>query len=129
MQKIGISGILILTSLVIAYFFGRKRQIGFWWSLFFCIFLNPIIGLIITLISKKYNKTKPKPSLIKKIIGQFLTFIFAIALIGAIGGTINEPIQNFTFVYLQLISFQFGFLGLGIYLIELGNGNVFNKKG
>jgi hypothetical protein len=32
---------------------GRNRKIGYGWSLFFCVFLSPIIGLIIILCSKK----------------------------------------------------------------------------
>ena len=32
---------------------GKKRKIGFGWSFAFSIFLSPIIGLIITLSSKK----------------------------------------------------------------------------
>lgn len=33
--------------------FGKNRKIGFWWSFVLCLFLSPIIGLIITLFSKK----------------------------------------------------------------------------
>lgn len=36
---------------------GKDRKIGYGWSLFFCIFLSPIIGLIIILCSKK-NSSK-----------------------------------------------------------------------
>ena len=32
---------------------GKKRKIGFGWSFALSIFLSPIIGLIITLLSKK----------------------------------------------------------------------------
>ncbi|MGL2987729.1 hypothetical protein ACSVH5_09045 [Flavobacterium sp. RSSA_27] len=32
---------------------GKNRKIGFGWSFALCIFLSPIIGLIITLCSKK----------------------------------------------------------------------------
>ena len=32
---------------------GIKRKIGYGWSLFFCIFLSPLIGLIIILCSKR----------------------------------------------------------------------------
>lgn len=32
---------------------GRDRKIGYGWSLFCCIFLSPLIGLIIILLSKK----------------------------------------------------------------------------
>lgn len=32
---------------------GKERKIGYGWGLFFCIFLSPIIGLIIILCSGK----------------------------------------------------------------------------
>lgn len=38
----------LLTALV-----GRNRKIGYGWTLVFCIFLSPLIGLIIGLCSKK----------------------------------------------------------------------------
>lgn len=35
---------------------GSNRKIGYGWSFFFCLFLSPIIGLIIILLSKKVDK-------------------------------------------------------------------------
>jgi hypothetical protein len=32
---------------------GKNRKIGYGWSLLLCLFLSPIIGLIIILFSKK----------------------------------------------------------------------------
>jgi hypothetical protein len=32
---------------------GRNRNIGYGWGFFFCLFLSPLIGLIIILCSKK----------------------------------------------------------------------------
>jgi hypothetical protein len=32
---------------------GINRRIGYGWGLFFCLFLSPVIGLIIILCSKK----------------------------------------------------------------------------
>jgi predicted phage tail protein len=32
---------------------GEKRKIGFGWSFFFCLFLSPIVGGIITMLSPK----------------------------------------------------------------------------
>lgn len=34
---------------------GSKRNIGFGWSFVLSIFLSPLVGLIITLFSKKLN--------------------------------------------------------------------------
>ena len=50
------AGAQILVFLVLAALvalLGRNRKIGYGWSLFFCIFLSPLIGLIIILFSKK----------------------------------------------------------------------------
>jgi hypothetical protein len=38
---------------LIAHFLGSKRKIGFGWSFFFSIFPNPLVGLIITMLSRK----------------------------------------------------------------------------
>lgn len=44
-------GLIIMSSLVALL--GRKRNIGYGWSFVLCLFLSPIIGLIIILCSKK----------------------------------------------------------------------------
>lgn len=44
--------ILLVVSALVALL-GIKRKIGYGWSLFFCVFLSPLIGLIIILCSKK----------------------------------------------------------------------------
>lgn len=45
--------IYLLIAYLIAHYLGRERKIGFAWSFFFSIFPNPIVGLIITLLSRK----------------------------------------------------------------------------
>ena len=125
MQKIVILAVFIVISIVISYYLGRNRQIGFRWSLFFCIFLNPVIGLIITLLSRKYYKAKPSKG--KKIFGQVLAIPFSLFLIPAIFGIINEPNGNFYLANIQLLSFSLGMIGLGFYLMELGKGKILNQ--
>lgn len=44
---------LWVTMCILVARLGKKRKIGFWWSLAFCLFLSPCIGLIITLFSKR----------------------------------------------------------------------------
>lgn len=44
--------ILIVIAALVALL-GRNRKIGYGWSLFFCLLLSPLIGLIIILCSKK----------------------------------------------------------------------------
>jgi len=43
---------LVIISALVALV-GRNRKIGYGWSLALCIFLSPIIGIIIILFSKK----------------------------------------------------------------------------
>lgn len=50
------AGLVFVMALIVSLLFaliGRNRKIGFGWGLFFCLFLSPIIGLIIILCSKK----------------------------------------------------------------------------
>ncbi|MCE1169032.1 MAG: hypothetical protein LWX70_13155 [Sphingobacteriia bacterium] len=46
--------ILIVVSALVATL-GSNRKIGYGWSLVLCLFLSPVIGLIIILFSKKVN--------------------------------------------------------------------------
>lgn len=32
---------------------GKNREIGYWWSFVVCLFLSPLLGLIIILLTKK----------------------------------------------------------------------------
>jgi len=43
---------LVIISALVALI-GKNRKIGYGWSLVLCLFLSPIIGLIIILFSKK----------------------------------------------------------------------------
>lgn len=53
-------GILILSIVLSALvaLIGKEREIGYGWSFVLCLFLSPIIGLIIILFSKKKNKAE-----------------------------------------------------------------------
>lgn len=44
--------ILVVLSALVALL-GKNRKIGYGWSFVLCLFLSPIIGLIIILFSKK----------------------------------------------------------------------------
>lgn len=59
--------VLLMTVLIAAVvaLLGRNRKIGYAWSFVACVFLSPIIGLIIILISKK-NKEEIEFIEIKK---------------------------------------------------------------
>lgn len=45
---------LVILSALVALL-GKNRKIGYWWSFVLCLFLSPLIGLIIILFSKKVN--------------------------------------------------------------------------
>lgn len=47
-------------SLIISETIGKKRKPGREWSFFYCMILSPVLGLIITLLSK--DKTKKASS-------------------------------------------------------------------
>ncbi|SHJ63518.1 WG containing repeat-containing protein [Arenibacter nanhaiticus] len=51
---------LIVSLWIIPEYLGRKRKIGFNWSLVACLFLSPIIGIIITLNSPLLDEFKEK---------------------------------------------------------------------
>lgn len=51
--------VVLVINIAIAFLIakaGEKRKIGFGWSFFFCLFLSPIIGGIITMLSPKVFK-------------------------------------------------------------------------
>ena len=50
---------MIILSALIALI-GRNRSIGYGWSFLLCLFVSPIIGLIIILCSKRTNKKEFK---------------------------------------------------------------------
>jgi heme/copper-type cytochrome/quinol oxidase subunit 3 len=109
----------------IAHFLGRKRQIGFGWSFFFCLFLSPIGGFITTMLSRKYYDPNPEPSSSKKVWGWILIVLFSLSFLVQImrlaSGHGDASALNALFMAV-------GFIGLGFYLIELGKGKNFNTE-
>jgi hypothetical protein len=127
MEGLVIFAISLGLAFAIAHFLGRKRQIGFGWSLFFCFFLSPIGGFIVTMLSRKYYDPNPEPSKSKKVWGWILIVLYSFGVLGHIIGfgsgkiPVNERTLNSLFVAIGLI-------GLGYYLIELGKGKNFNTE-
>lgn len=109
----------------IAHFLGRKRQIGFGWSFFFCFFLSPIIGFIVTLLSRKYYDANPIPSTAKTVWGWILIAFFSLSLIAQFIRLSNGQTNAGT---LNAFFFCIGFIGLGAYLLELAKGKNFNTE-
>ncbi len=112
---------------IIAYFLGRKRQIGFGWSLFFCFFLilPPIGGLVATLLSRKHYAPNPTPSKAKKIWGWVIIVLAAMSFMGNVSMVSKGQATISTFT---VLGWCIGFIGLGFYLIELSKGKNFNSK-
>lgn len=107
----------------IAHFLGRKRQIGFGWSFFFCLFLSPIGGFITTMLSRKYYDPNPEPSDAKKAFGWILIVLGFLSLFGQIirlGNSIGNA-NSINGLFMAI-----GIIGLGYYLIELSKGKTFN---
>lgn len=119
MEGLVLFAILGGLSYAIAHFLGKKRQIGFGWSLFFNLCFGPIIGLIITLLSRKYYDPNPQPSKGKKIWGWILIILFSLSVAGWFVRDGNSPLT---------LSAGIGFIGLGIYLIGRSKGKSFNSE-
>ena len=124
-------GVLILSvclSFVVANYLGSKRQIGYGWSLFFCLTLTIVGGLIVTLLSRKYkpDNTKP-PSRVKIVIGWILIIFYSLSIIGNCIRISDSSPENREII-VKMLSLAVGFIGLGIYLIKLGKSKDFNKK-
>jgi len=109
----------------IAHFLGRKRQIGFGWSFFFCLFLSPIGGFITTMLSRKYYDPNPEPSKSKKVWGWILIVNFSLS---ALGPLMRLGSGNGDATALNALFMAIGFIGLGYYLIELSKGKNFNTE-
>ena len=123
-------GVLILSvclSFVVANYLGSKRQIGYGWSLFFCLTLTIVGGLIVTLLSRKYqpDNTTP-PSRVKIVIGWILIIFFSLSILGNCIGLIRDSTSPERIeIIVKMLSLAVGFIGLGIYLIKLGKSNHF----
>lgn len=115
--------VFIAIAFAIAHYLGSKRQIGFGWSLFFCFFLSPIGGFITTMLSPKYYDQNPAPSQTKKVIGWILIVLFSLS---AVGSFIRLSKLGNDGGILNALFMAIGFIGLGVYLIELSKGRNFN---
>jgi len=109
---------------IVAWFFGRKRVIGFGWSLYFSS-LNFLFGLIITLLSLKYREDNQNPSTPRKVIGWLLLLFGLVGLWGVLntisaGGGIESLATSVAFVP--------ALIGGGIYLIKRGSGTSFHSR-
>jgi hypothetical protein len=108
-------GAIVLTSaLLISHFIGRKRQIGFGWSLFLSLFLTPVVGLVVMLLSKKSEEPAPLPMILIRVLGWIVIAYFVYYARYLADG------------YDLVICI--GFIGLGIYMDTIGKGGRFDVK-
>ena len=107
---------------LIAYFLGRKRQIGFGWSLFFSVVFSPIVGFIITMLSPKYYDDNPEPSKNKRVVGWILAIFFGLSALASLMAASQDPSA------LGAAGVGIGLSGAGLYLIQRGKGKSFNSE-
>lgn len=111
----------VFIAALIPFFIGKKRQIGFGWSWVFCITATPIIGAVITFLSKKLTDSPPSYSKVKIIIGWVFVVIAVLILLSNIN---NQSLLKDIYILLSNLAY----LLFGIYLINIGKGKVYNKK-
>ena len=106
--------ILGIINFLIAYFLGKKRQIGFWWSFILGFFLMPIVSIFVVLSSKKNNENYNAKTKSNENWGWFLIIFSSMSLIGQ-----YMSFQDRVSTSSKGMTFSFGFLLLGIYLFDL----------
>lgn len=87
-------------------------------------FFSPLGGFITTMLSRKYYYPNPKPSKIKKNWGRFLIILCIMSFFGQCSRLSREPIYAGK---IDTFFLSIGFIGLGLYLLELGKGKNFNS--
>lgn len=114
--------IFSIEAFLFAFFFGRKRKIGFGWSFFLTLF-SPLFGWIAAITSKKKEDIESQPSKSNKIWGWIL---ICITILSSINFFANLNSSQLTISDIDQFIFQFGLLLIGIYLIQIGAGKNFN---
>jgi hypothetical protein len=130
MEQIKIyAAIIVLPSILIAFFLGRKKQIGLGWSLFLCLFLTPIIGTVAVLFSRSVRLPNPNPSIVKQVIGYVLIVLGIISVTAPYWQNnfqVNNDLDTMgRFFYYQ---YSIGIIGLGMVLEEIGSGKRFDRE-
>ena len=116
----------LLIAIPIAYFLGRKRLIGFGWSLFFCLTFTPIFGFIITMLSSKYSDATLNKSNARLFVGIALIVLgVMLTYMGLFNAELllTDGLSPITSLVLGI-----GFVGAGIYLKERSKGRSFHSK-
>jgi hypothetical protein len=112
-----------LLSIPVAYFIGRSRRIGFYWSLFFCCTFSLIVGcFIIFLSSKKTKETylNMQPWITVKIYLGICSFATGLYLFFSNYRMITEESP-------YLLVPCIGLWGLGIFLMKIVISDQYNS--
>ena len=124
MKLLGPFLLFLSLCVVVAYFLGRKRHIGFGWSLFFSLFFSPIIGFLVTMLSPKYYDPNPEPSKTKRVFGWLIVVLFGVGLfVSPIAVGMEEGLAG----GMRMFFVGVGMVGVGAYLIGRGRGNSYSS--
>lgn len=72
----------IIIGSLIGHYLGKKRHIGFWWTVFICLSTSVILGIILVLISPKLESPPHKPTKFKKVLGIMMILISILGFLG-----------------------------------------------
>lgn len=120
--------ILFTLAFLIAFFIGRKKNIGGGYSFFLSIFLSPIVGLIITVASSRYDADRIVESKSRRIIGILLAIFGVFIFLLSFGNyhVMAEYHDASTSEGLEMImSLGCGLFTLGLYQYNRGLGKTF----
>ena len=101
-----------------AHFIGRRRQIGFLWSLCLCS-CNILLGLFATLFSPKSTLPSPAASRFKQRIGWAVVGLGCLALISLI--------TQIGLAEINAHLLALGLIIMGFYLVQVGKGQRFDQ--
>ena len=106
-------------SFLVAYFWGRKLQMGFWWALFFM--LGFVIGWMI-ILNDDLTETDPKPEKSNRKIFFGIILMMMSLFIHSTGKELNG------YEYLIFTLILLWFFGLGYYLFRKGLITKINQE-
>ena len=111
-----------IIAILIGHFIGKKRHIGFWWSVLICLGTSVLLGVIITLFSPKLESSPHKPTKFKMITGIILIIFSLLGFLAYFEPNRNNN-QN-----VDTFSSGFIFLTIGLYLYHLSKQESFPPR-
>jgi hypothetical protein len=118
-----LSPLFILLSFIVAMWVGYPKKIGFWWTFFFCLTLSPIIGIFMAMSSRKKEASASMSPFVQTLIlyTSLISLVVGMFLIASSLVAICKPSVIF------FLSGS-GFIGIGIYCIQLLPKEVFDDE-